>query len=167
MWPRLPFNSPQPPITCSYAQALSKKAAIYDNSNRLRNMEQVERSIFRRVMRLPSVAAWGIVLMIAIPGQASGQAFPVWVSSNLVRVGQADAPGTTSSIDLYSGRGETVASQVVVQAPAGGLTNVNLSVSALTGPNGVTIPASSMSLLQVPRIMEVAAIRRLAREPTR
>ncbi len=109
-------------------------------------MEQVERSIFRRVTRLPSVAAWGIVLMIAIPGQASGQAFPVWVSSNLVRVGQADAPGTTSSIDLYSGRGETVASQVVVQAPAGGLTNVNLSVSALTGPNGVTIPASSMTL---------------------
>jgi len=109
-------------------------------------MEQVERSIFRRVTRLPSVAAWGIVLMIAIPGQASGQAFPVWVSSNLVRVRQADAPGTTSSINLYSGRGETVASQVVVQAPAGGLTNVNLSVSALTGPNGATIPASSMTL---------------------
>ena len=109
-------------------------------------MDQVERTLFRRVTRLPSVAAWGIVLTIAIPSQASGQAFPVWVSSNLVRVGQADAPGTNSSINLYSGRGETVASQFVVQAPAGGLTNVNLSLSALTGPNGATIPASNMTL---------------------
>jgi hypothetical protein len=39
-----------------------------------------------------------------------------------------------------------VASQVVVQAPAGGLTNVNLSISALAGPNGAAIPISSMAL---------------------
>jgi len=109
-------------------------------------MERVERSIFRRVAGLPSAAAWVIVLLITTAGQASGQALPVWVSSSLVRVGQTDAPGTTSSINLYSGRGETAASQVVVQAPVGGLTNVNLSVSALTGPNGATIPASSVTL---------------------
>ena len=109
-------------------------------------MESVERSIFRRVAGLPSAAAWVIVLLITTAGQASGQALTVWVSSSLVRVGQTDAPGTTSSINLYSGRGETAASQVVVQAPAGGLTNVNLSVSTLTGPNGATIPASSVTL---------------------
>jgi hypothetical protein len=107
-------------------------------------MEHVERSIFRRVTGLPSATAGIIVFtFLAMAGQASGQ---VWVSSSLVRVGQADAPGTTSYISLYGGRGETVASQVVVRAPAGGLTNVNLSVSALTGPNGATIPASSMTL---------------------
>jgi hypothetical protein len=76
----------------------------------------------------------------------SSAAFPAWVSPSLVRVGKSDAPGTTSSIALSSARGETVDTQVVVQAPAGGLTNVNLSASALIGPGGVTIPASNVTL---------------------
>ena len=73
-------------------------------------------------------------------------AFPVWVSPGLLRVGQTDAPGTTSSINLFSARGETVDSQVIVQGPSGGLTNVNLSASALTGPSGAIIPASNITL---------------------
>ncbi len=76
----------------------------------------------------------------------SSAAFPAWVSPRLVRVGQTDAPGTTSSITLSSARGETVDTQVIVQGPAGGLTNVNLSASSLTGPGGVTIPASNVTL---------------------
>jgi hypothetical protein len=39
-----------------------------------------------------------------------------------------------------------VDTQVIVQAPVGGLTNVNLSASALTGPGGASIPASSVTL---------------------
>src|SRR6267142_2429150 len=78
--------------------------------------------------------------------QQTSSAFPAWVSPGLVGVGKTDAPGTTSSISLSSSRGETVDTQVVVQAPAGGLTNVNLSASALTGPGGATIPASSVTL---------------------
>ena len=77
------------------------------------------------------------------PGSAL---LPVWVQSSLLRVGQTDVPGTTSSIALSGARGETVDTQVVVQAPAGGLTNVNLSASALTGPSGATIPASNLTL---------------------
>ncbi len=73
-------------------------------------------------------------------------AFPVWVSSSLVRVGPTDAPGTVSSGDLSGARGETVDTQVIVQAPAGGLTNVNLSVSALVSSTGATIPASNVTL---------------------
>jgi hypothetical protein len=76
----------------------------------------------------------------------SSAAFPVWVSPGLSRVGQNDVPGTTSSISLSGARGETVDTQVIVQAPSGGLTNVNLSASALTGPGGATIPASSVTL---------------------
>jgi len=76
----------------------------------------------------------------------SSAAFPVWVAPGLSRVGQTDVPGTTSSINLSSARGETVDTQVIVQGPAGGLTNVNLSASALTGPGGVTIPASGVTL---------------------
>jgi|GEM_PF-1148713 len=76
----------------------------------------------------------------------SSAAFPVWVSPSLVRVGQTDAPGAASSIILTGARGETLDTQIVVQGPAGGLTNVNLSASALTGPGGSTIPASSLTL---------------------
>ena len=79
-------------------------------------------------------------------GGSAPAEFPVWVTSGLVRVGKTDAPGTTYSISLSSARGETVDTQVIVQAPSGGLANVNLSASALTGPGGATIPASSITL---------------------
>jgi hypothetical protein len=76
----------------------------------------------------------------------AASAFPVWVQSSLVRVGKTDAAGTASSINLSSARGETVDTQIIVRAPAGGLSNVNLSASALTGPGGATIPASNITL---------------------
>ncbi len=78
--------------------------------------------------------------------QTASAAFPVWVAPSLVRVGKADAAGTASSISLSSARGETVDTQVILQGPAGGLTNVNVSASALTGPGGASIPASSVTL---------------------
>ena len=70
----------------------------------------------------------------------------MWVVSSLLRVGKPDAAGTTSSITLSGARGETVDTQVIVQAPTSGLTNVNLSASALTGPNGTNIAASNITL---------------------
>jgi glycosyl hydrolase family 123 len=72
--------------------------------------------------------------------------FPVWVQSGLVRVGKTDPPGAASTIVLSSARGETVDTQVIAQAPASGLTNVNLSASPLTGPSGSTIPASNLTI---------------------
>src|SRR5207244_3820465 len=73
-------------------------------------------------------------------------AFSVWVSPSLFRVGKTDAPGTTSSISLSGARGETVDTQVVVQGPSSGLSNVNVSASTLTGPGGATISASNITL---------------------
>jgi len=64
----------------------------------------------------------------------------------MVRVGKTTAAGTLSSMSLSGARGETVDSQVVVQEPAGGLTNVNVSATALTGPNGASIAASNVTL---------------------
>jgi hypothetical protein len=86
----------------------------------------------------------GLTIFMAA-SQSSSAPFPVWVSPGLIRVGQTDAPGMTSSISLSGARGETVDTQVTVQAPANGLTNVNVSASALTGPSGATIPASSIT----------------------
>ena len=75
-----------------------------------------------------------------------GHSDNLWVESGLVRVGKTSAPGPTSSIGLFAARGETVDAQVVVRAPAGGLTNVNLSASPLTGPGGATILASNITI---------------------
>jgi len=66
--------------------------------------------------------------------------------TELVRVGKTTAAGTLSSMSLSGARGETVDSQVVVQGPAGGLTNVNVSATALTGPNGASIAAANVTL---------------------
>ncbi len=102
---------------------------------------------FRHAKGLPLAAAMFVLLTIFIAASQSLSApFPVWVSPSLVRVGQTDAPGTASSINLSGARGETVDTQVVVQAPSGGLSNVNVSASELTGPGGATIPASSITL---------------------
>ena len=79
-------------------------------------------------------------------GVQQSASFPAWVMSSLARVGKTDAPSTASSISLSSARGETVDSQIIVQAPASGLTNVNLSASGLTGPSGASIPASNITL---------------------
>ena len=79
-------------------------------------------------------------------GVQQASAFPVWVMSTLTRVGPADPPGTVSAISLSGARGETVDTQVIVQGPANGLTNVNVSASTLTGPGGMAIPASSIAL---------------------
>jgi Domain of unknown function (DUF4082)/Domain of unknown function (DUF4091)/Abnormal spindle-like microcephaly-assoc'd, ASPM-SPD-2-Hydin/Immunoglobulin I-set domain len=83
---------------------------------------------------------------ISMTGTGVQSNLSTWVAPSLNRVGQTDVPGTLSSIVLSGARGETVDTQVVVQGPAGGLTNVNVSASALTGPNGVTIPASNVTL---------------------
>jgi hypothetical protein len=72
--------------------------------------------------------------------------FSVWAMSSLIRVGQTDAPSTTMSITLSGARGETVDTQVIVKAPAGGLTKVNVSASALRGPGRAAIPASSIAI---------------------
>ena len=86
------------------------------------------------------------VTLAGVGIQPTSAAFPVWVAPSLVRVGKADTVGTASSISLSSARGETVDTQVVVQGPSGGLTNVNVSASALTGPGGATISSSSVTL---------------------
>jgi len=93
-----------------------------------------------------TAAVFVVFTIFIAASQSSSEPFPLWVESSLTRVGKTDAAGTVSLIALSSARGETVDTQVVVRAPASGLTNVNLSASALTGPGGATIPASSIAL---------------------
>jgi hypothetical protein len=83
---------------------------------------------------------------ISMTGSGVQSNFSTWVAPSLIRVGQTDTPGTLSSIAVSGARGETVDTQVVVQGPAGGLSDVNVSATALTGPGGVTIPAANVTL---------------------
>jgi len=87
-----------------------------------------------------------VVVIIIKANKSSAAAFPVWVASGLVRVGKTEAPGMASSIDLSGARGETVDAQIIVHAPASGLTNVNVSASDLTAPDGGTIPTANITL---------------------
>jgi uncharacterized protein (TIGR03437 family) len=71
-----------------------------------------------------------------------------WTTSSLVRTGKTDAAGTGTQAMISAGRGEYESFQIAIQAPAGGLTNVNVTVSALSGPGGATIPQSAFSLFR-------------------
>src|SRR5438445_2399247 len=79
---------------------------------------------------------------------ASAQTAPtIWVVPNLQRVGMSDAPGSSTQAQLTAARGEYESFQIVVRAPGGiGLTNVNLSVSDLTGSTGQTISKTDLTL---------------------
>jgi len=88
----------------------------------------------------------GAYQMSSTPPPPPPPAIPVWVSPGMLRVGPTDNPGTTTFVSLSGARGETVDAQVIVRAPAGGLTNVNLSASTLTGPGGATLVASNLVL---------------------
>ena len=101
------------------------------------------------VRELPSTAYEGNVVLneekVPVVGPVFA-GFPIWVSPRLIRVGQTETPTTATSISLSGARGEILDSQVVVTAPEGGLTNVNLSASALTGPAGAAIAATNVTL---------------------
>src|SRR5215813_12528912 len=58
----------------------------------------------------------------------------VWAVSALTRVGPSDPPAPLLAIALYGARGEIVDAQIVVRARTKDLSNVNVSASALQGP---------------------------------
>jgi hypothetical protein len=143
---------------------------IYDNSRGRWNVERAQLLGFAqgKHLSLPTAILVGASVFVAVnpwaiqglklytvstvvvsnlwPGKGSGSGLRVWVLPGLLRVGQRDAPGNASAITLSGARGEVVDAQVIVQAPAGGLSKLNVSASALTGPHGANIPASSLTL---------------------
>lgn len=85
----------------------------------------------------------GVALLAACTAAVAGPI--VWTAPSLVRVGREDKAGAAASIDLAAARGEYESFQVVVQAPAGGLTNVNVTASELRREHA-TIPPSQLTL---------------------
>lgn len=88
-----------------------------------------------------------IVWIVLVCCKAFGAGPIVWVvSSSLQRVGPMDAPGVRTDVLIHSARGEYQSFQVAIQAPPGGLTGVNFSVSNLVGPNGAVISGKNQIL---------------------
>ncbi len=73
------------------------------------------------------------VTFLMLAGLAYAGVPVVRTASSLVRYGQTDAVPDSAAKTIWAARGETESFQVVVRAPAGGLTNVNVTCSNLTG----------------------------------
>ena len=77
---------------------------------------------------------WAAILL-AVALSSGVEAAPIaWVIPSFERVGPTAAAGSVTEIILYAARGEYESFQIVVRAPVGGLTNVNLAAPDLGGP---------------------------------
>ena len=97
--------------------------------------------------KLKKTASLMMVWIVVACGRALGAAPIVWVvPSSLHRVYPTDAPGARTKVMIYCARGEYQPFQVAIQAPAGGLTRVNFSVSHLVGPRGAVLSRRNLIL---------------------
>ncbi|OGK14161.1 hypothetical protein A3B40_01195 [Candidatus Roizmanbacteria bacterium RIFCSPLOWO2_01_FULL_37_16] len=71
----------------------------------------------------------------------------VWLEDGMTRVLKNSPVKSDTTITLYTAKNEYEAFQIIVKAPAGnGLTNVNVSISNLTGPNGAVLSSGNLTL---------------------
>lgn len=72
-----------------------------------------------------------------------------WLEDGMTRIFKTDPVKITQEITLYSAKNEYEPFQIVVKAPdANSLTNVNISVTDLIGPNGNLISANYIQLFR-------------------
>jgi hypothetical protein len=84
---------------------------------------------------------------LALGPTTVGDGLSVWVVPSLVRVLPATQPGANLDAALHAARGEYQSFQIAIQAPAASqLTNVNVSVTDLTGDENQVIPSSNITL---------------------
>jgi hypothetical protein len=90
-----------------------------------------------------------LVCSAALYTIASAEASPVvWTAPSLHRVGMTDAAGSATKINLSAARGEYGSFQIVASGGSSGLTNVNVTLSDLQGPDGHVIPRTSFTLFR-------------------
>lgn len=69
----------------------------------------------------------------------------VWTTSSLERIGRTDAARPLSAASISAARGESEAFQVIVKADAGGLSNVNATITDLIASGGKIIPKTNFT----------------------
>ena len=70
----------------------------------------------------------------------------VWIAPSLHRVGMSDAAGSETQAALWAARGEYESFQIVANGGSKGLSDVNVTVSDLRGPEGEVIPRTNFTL---------------------
>ena len=86
-----------------------------------------------------------LVALVLVLEDCRAQSGPtVWIAPSLQRVGPTAAAGSGTGAQIAAGRGETESFQIIVRAPGNALSNVNVTVTDLTGPG--TIAKSNISL---------------------
>jgi hypothetical protein len=116
-----------------------KSAMAWDEGSHAKKLGRLERDRRTRTgARGKRAALLGrsllIVALCAMTVPAAAAPPTVWTAPSLVRVGPDDAAGSATDIQLYAAKGETESFQILIRAPAGGLTNVNVIAPNLGGP---------------------------------
>lgn len=111
---------------------------------------QQKRKIKLFSYRLIAIILAALVMILLSQNFQAGKAlsanFPVWVAPSLDRIAQNQNAGLESKIELLAARGEYESFQIGIKAPEAGLSNVNFSVSDLSGPNNSVIPKTNITL---------------------
>lgn len=106
-----------------------------------------QRRNYIRTQRRQAILFLSLVALVVGTVPARALAGPlVWVAPSLERVGREQAAGIITGAEIWAARGEYESFQIVVRAPASGLTGVNATVSNLTGPAGGVIPSTNVTL---------------------
>jgi len=88
-----------------------------------------------------------ILLFLSVPSKVNAGGPIVWLEDGMTRVYKDDPVKSNSSLVLYSAKNEYEPFQIIVHAPSGNkLTNVNVSVSNLIGPNNAQITSDNITL---------------------
>ena len=128
------------------ADTLTKRLLGPNSEDGILRRERLNMRVLNRKLGIYVLAALGV---ISRPGRGPAQdvpSFPVWVIASVERAGPTDLPVAQTSAELYAARGEYEAFQVVIQAPNGGLTGVNLTASDLTSDASDVIDHSNLTL---------------------
>jgi hypothetical protein len=81
-----------------------------------------------------------LVIWHATPAAFAQSGPLVWVAPSLQRIGPGDGAVTNGTARLFAAKGEYESFQIVVRAPAGGLSNVDVTVTDLRSAGGAVIP---------------------------
>ncbi|WP_103963640.1 glycoside hydrolase domain-containing protein [Nonomuraea solani] len=106
--------------------------------------------------------------LIAVAPAHAAAGLRIWTASAADRVFSTSPPPSSAptSIDLYSARGEQEAAQIAVRSSTSeALGDVLLTVSALTGPGGASIPTSDILLRRAYHHRDVVVMRGDVEQP--
>src|SRR5688572_17747859 len=99
------------------------------------------------IHNLRSVVSGLILLYAGLVGALPLLGQPIaTVASSLERYSPTAVPPARTQLTMSAARGEYESFQILVRAPAGGLTNVRLAAPNMSGPGGQIIPAANLTL---------------------